>query len=232
MESARKMETSLHRDLKRLYAGPEGQSEVRLGPYRIDAVRGDLLVEIQHGPLTAIRDKIRALLEEHRVLVVKPIVARKRLVRLESADGPVVSERSSPKRQGLVAAFDELVHFLRVFPHPRLELELALVEIEELRYPGHGRRRWRRANDFVVADQRLLAVHESRRLRSAADLWKLLPTGMRGSFDTAALAAHAGTPRWTAQRIAYCLRHTGAAQLVGKRGNSLLYKRTRARRAA
>lgn len=226
------METSLHRELKRLYGGPAGQQEVRLGPYRIDAVRGDLLVEIQHGPLTAIRDKIRALLADHRVLVVKPIVARKRLVRLASADGPIVSQRTSPKRQGLVAAFDELVHFLRVFPHPRLELELVLVEIEELRYPGHGRRRWRRANDFQVADQRLLEVQESRSIRTSADLWKLLPKGLRGSFDTARLAAHASTPRWSAQRIAYCLRQAGAAELVGKRGNALLYKRVSARRAA
>jgi hypothetical protein len=226
------METSLHRELKLLYGGPAGQQEVRLGRYRIDAVRGDLLVEIQHGPLTAIRDKIRALLADHRVLVVKPIVARKRLVRLSSADGPVVSQRTSPKRQGLVAAFDELVHFLRVFPHPRLELELVLVEIEELRYPGHGRRRWRRANDFQVADQRLLEVQESRSIRTSADLWKLLPKGLRGSFDTARLAAHANTPRWSAQRIAYCLRQAGAAELVGKRGNALLYKRVSARRAA
>jgi hypothetical protein len=226
------METSLHRELKQIYAGPAGQHEVRLGPYRIDAVRGELLVEIQHGPLTAIRDKVRALLADHSVLVVKPIVARKRLVRLASLDGPVVSERSSPKKQGLVAAFDELVHFLRVFPHPRLELELVLVEIEELRYPGHGRRRWRRANDFQVADQRLLEIHESRTVRSAADLWKLLPKGLRGAFDTSTLAAHAGTPRWLAQRIAYCLRHSGAAELVGKQGNSLLYKRVSRKRAA
>ena len=41
--------------------------------------------------------------------------------------------------------FEELVHFTRVFPHPRLTLEVVLVEIEEWRYPGHGRRRrWRR----------------------------------------------------------------------------------------
>jgi hypothetical protein len=226
------METSLHRELKRRYGGPDGQQEVRLGPYRIDAVRGELLVEIQHGPLAAIRDKVRALLSEHRVLVVKPIVARKRIVRLASAEGPLVSQRASPKRQGLVAAFDELVHFLRVFPHPRLEIELALVEIEELRYPGHGRRRWRRPTDFRVADQRLLELMATKRLRTARDLWKLLPQGLHGAFDTAALAAHAGTPRWTAQRIAYCLRQAGAAELVGKRGNALLYRRAGRTRAA
>ena len=52
------METSLHRDLKKLYAGDDSQTEVVLGGYRIDAVSGGRLIEIQHGSLSAIRDKI------------------------------------------------------------------------------------------------------------------------------------------------------------------------------
>ncbi|HEX5102455.1 MAG TPA: hypothetical protein VFV87_01505, partial [Pirellulaceae bacterium] len=60
------METTLHRQLKALYAGPEARTEERLEGYRIDAVRsipggglrGRQLVEIQHGSLAAIRDKI------------------------------------------------------------------------------------------------------------------------------------------------------------------------------
>ena len=43
------METSLHRELKSLYAGEAAQTEVRLGRFRIDAVVGDELVEVQHG---------------------------------------------------------------------------------------------------------------------------------------------------------------------------------------
>ena len=35
------METSLHRELKSLYAGDDAQTEVVLDSYRIDAVVGD-----------------------------------------------------------------------------------------------------------------------------------------------------------------------------------------------
>ena len=83
------METSLHRDLKKLYAGADAQFEVALGDYRIDVTSGGRLVEIQHGPLTAIRDKVRALLEDYTVLVVKPIVVQKLLVKRSEKDGPV-----------------------------------------------------------------------------------------------------------------------------------------------
>src|SRR5476649_202018 len=92
------METSLHRDLKTLYADQDAQFEVSLDGYRIDVISDGRLVEIQHGSLAAIRDKVKVLLKKHRVVVVKPIVARKVLVKRSCKDGPVTSRRLSPKR--------------------------------------------------------------------------------------------------------------------------------------
>src|SRR5256885_7239835 len=51
------------------------------------------LFRSQHGGLSAIRTKISRLLEEHAVLVVKPIVARKHLIRLSRRGGKEVSRR-------------------------------------------------------------------------------------------------------------------------------------------
>ena len=224
------METSLHQQLKARYAGDDGEIEVRRGRYRIDVVRDDLLIEIQHGGLAAIRDKIRALCRKNDVLVVKPIVARRRLVKLTERDGEVVSRRWSPKRGSPVDLFDELVHFTRAFPHKRLTVEAPLVEIEELRYPGHGRRRRWRANDHVVGDQLLASVSETLTLRTADDLWRLVAGEVPKPFDTAELAAAMDAPRWVAQRAAYCLREMGAARQVGKRRGAWLYERVRPRK--
>jgi hypothetical protein len=111
-----------------------------------------------------------------------------------------------------------------VFPHDRLTLEVALVEIEELRYPGHGRRRRRRERDYEVADQRLVRVVETKRFRTLADLRRLLPRTLPATFHTGHLADGLAVQRWVAQRIAYCLRETGAIESVGKQGNALLYR--------
>ena len=119
------METSLHRDLKRLYAGEAAHCEVRLAGYRIDAVADGELIEVQHGPLAVIRDKVRKLLAEHRVRVVKPIIARKQLVYRRRKGGRIARRRLSPKQGKLLDLFDELIHFTRVFPHPGLVLEVA-----------------------------------------------------------------------------------------------------------
>jgi hypothetical protein len=219
------METTLHRQLKALYAGPEGCIEQRVEGFRIDAVRGGTLVEIQHGGLAAIRGKIARLLARHDVLVVKPLVASKLIVRLNRKGGREVARRLSPKQATPLDLFHELVHFTQVFPHPRLTLEAPLVEVIEHRHPGHGRRRRWRKDDHVVADQRLLAVNGVLRLHTAADPLSLLPCELPPQFDTRQLAELLQIRRWIAQRIAYCLRQTGAASVLGKAGNTLLYQR-------
>ena len=165
------------------------------------------------------------------MLVVKPIVAKKVLVKLDAKGGNVVERRRSPKRGGLFDLFHELVYFTRVFPHRRLTLEVALVEVEEWRYPGHGRRRRRRDRDHQVEDQRLVGVLQTHRFRTLADLRGLLPDDLPKPFHTGHLAEGLGIQRWVAQRVAYCLRETGAARVVGKQGNAVLYDCPR-RRAA
>ena len=159
------------------------------------------------------------------MLVVKPLVVRKTLVSLSRKGGKELGRKASPKRGTILDVFDELVYFTRVFPHANLTLETPLVEIEERRYPGHGKRRRWRKKDFVVEDQRLVAVVGVERFATHADLWRLIPAGLAEPFHTGELAESLGVRRWIAQRIAYCLRKTGAADVTGKTGNAWLYRR-------
>jgi hypothetical protein len=218
------METSLHRQLKEVYADEDAQVEVPLGDYRIDVVRCDELIEIQHGSLSAIRDKIQDLTKNHRVLVVKPIIASKRIIRQDEKAGNVLSRRRSPKRETVVSLFSELIYFTRAFPHPNLTLEVPLVHVEEWRFPGHGRRRRQRKNDFQVEDLKLEEIGETYRFRTFADLVDLLPTDLPQPFHTGTLADSMGIKRGVAQHIAYCLREMHAVEIVGKDGNALLYE--------
>ncbi len=236
------METSLHRELKRLYAGPEGRTEVRTGKFRVDAMIADgngvELIEIQHGPLWAIRDKIQKLAKRHRVKVVKPIIGRKRLIRCGQLGGPILSRRNSPSHGRLLDVFDELVYFTRVFPHRNLSMEVVLVDIEERRLPPPVRSRgqrhgWRRK--YVIEDQILIEIREAVRLAQPADLKQLIDCALPIPFHTGELAAALDVERWTAQRIAYVLRKVGAATVLGKRCGAWLYdwcKPDHGRRAA
>ena len=218
------METTLHRQLKEHYSSDESKVEVKFGRYRIDVVTDDRLIEIQHSGLAAISRKIAKLVKTHRVDVVKPIIARKRLVKLAARNGKVVSSRLSPRRGGFLDLFDELLYFTRVFPHPNLRLIAPFIEVEEIRYPGHGRRRWKRAGDFVVQDRLLTSIIESENYATAQDLHKHLPR-LSKKFDTKQIADQLDIKRWQAQRMAYVMRKTGSIKKVGKKGNSIVYSK-------
>src|SRR5262245_36050186 len=221
------METSLHRELKRHYAGPEGRTEVRVGRFRVDAVVRDghrqQFVEIQHGPLWVIRDKIRELTRRHCVRIVKPIVGRKRLVKLSRKGGRVIDERMSPRQGKLLELFDELIYFTRAFPHRNLTLEVLLVDIEERRYPQPNRRRpWRK--QYAVEDQRLIEIRQSLPIAGSSDLMQLIDCPLAPTFGTSHLAAALDIERWRAQRIAYVLRESGTVAAVGKRRGAWIYR--------
>jgi hypothetical protein len=219
------METSLHRQLKERYRKKRSQLEALVGRYRIDVVTGKQLIEIQHGSLAAIRDKARELSRDHPLVIVKPIITRRHLVRLGHKQGPVIGRRMSPKRGSILDLFDELVYFTRVFPHPNVRLDVPLVEIEEWRYPGHGRRRRWRRRDHVLEDQRLISIQRTYSFRQADELMNLIEAPLPAQFHTGHLAGALARDRGFAQRVAYCLRETGAVIQVGKQGNTLLYQR-------
>ena len=103
------MESSLHKQLKVLYSDEGAVVEQKLGAFRIGVVCDRELIEIQHGSLAAIRDKIAQLTPKHPMLVVKPIIVRKQLIKLKAKDGPISSRRFSPKQGNLLDLFDELV---------------------------------------------------------------------------------------------------------------------------
>jgi len=227
------MATSLHSQLKLHYVEDTNRHEVDIGGYRIDAVdKRKRLIEIQCASLGAIRDKIRALLKDHKVIVAKPLAMNKRILKKARRNGAVVSSRLSPAHQTLSHVFLDLVHFSTVFPHPNLRLDILLTEQEEVRVPAK-RPSWRRK--FSVQERRLVEVREAVSVRTAAQLWKRVDLDLPNVFTTADMATATGMPRWLAQKAAYCFRQMEHIEVCGKRGRAVEYrlvKRTRVKSAA
>ena len=219
------METSLHQQLKRCYADGEGDTEVVMGRYRIDAVRGDELIEVQCASLSAIRHKCKDLLARHSLRVVKPVIIRTRIAKAKKLGGPVTSRRMSPKRGSVLDLFDDLIYFIRVFPNPNLTLEVPLVHVEQLRVPAKKRRRrWQK--DYRVQDVKLESIEATFEIREPSHLLDLIGMGdEQESFNTLDIARVTDRPRWVAQQIAYVLRKTGAIDAVGRNRSGVIYRR-------
>jgi len=215
------VETSLHRDLKHIYADGDAPVEAKLGPYRIDVLNDDQLVEVQTRNLGAIRPKVRKLCRDQKVLVVKPIAHRKYIVKPDKRKPEGISRRLSPKRGRLLDLFDDMVHFAAEFAHPNVALEVLLTEEEELRQPKRAHR-WRR-RDYRLLDRALLRILEIHRFTTPADFRRFLPTDLPRPFTTGTLAEAMDEPRWLTGQIAYSLRQMGVITPVGRQGNFILY---------
>jgi hypothetical protein len=216
-------ETSLHASLKRWYSQPGDSLEVVVDGFVIDIVRENLLIEIQTRNFSAIKRKLKQLVEKYPLRLVHPISLEKWIVNVAEDKVSVVRRRKSPRHAHLEDLFTELVRLPELAAHNNFSLEALLIREEELRRKD-GRGSWRRKG-WSIYDRRLLEVVDRHVFLSPTDFSALLPVGLPPAFTSADLARGLGKPLYLAQKMAYCLRKMDAIQITGKVGNSLIYTR-------
>ncbi|MEM9825971.1 MAG: hypothetical protein AAF958_05255 [Planctomycetota bacterium] len=218
------MERTLHQELKSLYAR-DGETEVTVGEFRIDAVARGELIEIQCASLSAIKNKCGKLVQSRKLRVVKPLIRRTRIRKLDASGNKLVSLRMSPKRGHRADIFDELVYIAGLLKEPNFILEVPSIHVEQTRRPRPARkRRWGR-RDYQVLDVRLESIEDKHVISQPADLWPFL--GLEPpveAFNTQQLAQRVDCSRHRAQQIAYVLRHCGAVEALGRKRDGIQYR--------
>lgn len=217
-------ESSLHARLKELYLEAGSTVEAVVDGYVVDILRANgAVVEIQTGSLGKLREKLAALLERRRVLLVHPLAVEKELVVFDARQRRILYRRMSPRRRCLFEVFAELLGIAPLLGAPGLELEVLLTREQEIRR-NDGRGSWRRRG-MTIADRRLVEVRERLRFRCAADFLKLLPSACPEEFTNRELAGLLGVGEHTARQLTYCLRAAGAIEVRGRRGRQYLMAR-------
>ncbi len=214
-------EKSLHAAVKDWYARSGDRLEAKVDGFHIDIVRRKLLIEIQTTNFSSLKRKLNTLTERHRVRLVFPIAQEKWIVRVASDGVTQIGRRKSPKKGHLFHLFEELVSIPELTKDKNFCLEILLVQEEEIRC-NDGLGSWRRKG-WSIADHRLLKVLNWKVFRKPSDYVGLVPSELPDPFSTSELADSIHQPRRLAQKMAYCLRHMGVFQVVGKNGNSFLY---------
>lgn len=213
-------EGELHAAVKAALAEPGDRLEVPVGRFVIDLVRADgELVEVQTGGFGPLGRKLDALLDEHRMRIVHPVPAARRIVRVDE-QGEVLSVRRSPKRASAVDVFDKLVAFPALLSHPNLTVEVLLLSEDHIRRPEPTRTR-RRTRD--PGERRLTEVLDRVVWRGPDDVLAALPALPAEPFTTRELAAQLKCGTVLAQRTLYCLRAMEVVHPAGKRGRAPLH---------
>jgi hypothetical protein len=213
-------EGALHAAVKTLLAEPGDRLEVPVDRFVIDLLRADgELVEVQTGGFGPLGGKLDALLDDHRMRIVYPVAAERRIIRVDE-HGEVLSSRRSPKRATAAAVFDRLVAFPTLLLHPNLTIEVLLLREDHIRRPTPTTTR-RRTRD--PGERRLVDVLDRITLRTRDDVLAALPDLPREPFTTRELAAVLGCGTLLAQRTLYCLRAIGIVEPAGKRSRAPLH---------
>jgi len=216
-------EQPLHAALKRWYVRPGDVLEAVLDGYIVDLLRGNHVIEIQTGSFASIRRKMRTLSRHYRVTLVYPVAYERWILKLPATAHEQPVRRKSPRRQRLDQLFQELVSFPDLLRCPNFSIEIVRIQAEEVQ--RYDRRHRRRRGGWVIVERRLLGVLERHVIATPADLWSLISWELPEPFQTLHLARVLNRPRWFAQKVAYCLRESGASTAIGKVGNALVYSR-------
>ena len=214
-------EYSLHSELKDWYMVSGDELEVTVEDFRVDILRGKLLIEIQTGNFSAVKKKLIKLLLNNQVRLVYPIAKLKWIVHV-SKSGEFVRRRKSPKKGKLIDLFHELVHAPCLVKDRNFSLEVLLIEEEEVRC-SDGEGSWRRRG-VSVKDRKLLNVFDRFVFEDSRAFLEFLPKELDECFTNKVLALKLGVSVRLAQKMTYCLRKMGAISIVGKRGNELFFQ--------
>jgi hypothetical protein len=213
-------ENSLHEAVKKWYAQPGDLIETWVDGYLVDIVRRGKLIEVQTSNFSAIKSKIKDLIERHHVTIVHPVVEKKWIVRLNSQEKQV-SRRRSPRRGRVEDLFLELVYLPTLLISPNFSLEVVLVHAEEVLIDD-GRGSWRRKY-WSIHDRRLLKILNQVTFKDPYDLQQLLPQDIPEKFTTRDIAQSLGVTLNIARKMCYTLRLISIIEVIGKRGRANLY---------
>ena len=214
-------ESSLHAALKLWYKESEDQLEASVENFIVDIVRDDLLIEIQTKNFSIIKRKLIKLIDNHKILLIHPIVKDKWIIKMEPQSNKAMSKRLSPKHNSYVDIFEELIRIPELISNPNLTIELPLVQIEEYR-KNDGKGSWRRKG-WSIYDRKLVNVLERKQFYTPIDFLMLKPASLKTPFTNAELAYSLEKSLRLAQKMSYCLRKMGILKVIGKKGKSLLY---------
>lgn len=123
------------------------------------------------APRVSLGRKLDAVLDAHRLRIVYPVAAKRRIVRVDG-DGEITSIRRSPKRASVVEVLHKLLAFRSLLAHPHLTIELLLLREDHVRGDRPERVGHRRRDP---GERRLIDVLDRVEARGSGDVVRMLP---------------------------------------------------------
>ena len=217
-------EKPLHATLKWWLDDNPAHHEVALPCGKVaDIFDGTAVTEVQTGSFTPLRKKLEAVLEEHPVTVVHPLVRRKYLTWINPDTGEASVPHKSPRVGSFADGGKELIYLLPLLDHPNLTVRLVLMDAEEQRVAdGWGNGGKRGSHRAVLLP---LSVVDTLDLRCPADYAALIPASLPDAFTAAQFGKAAKMQGRNLNGTLKVLLDRGVLLRERKEGNAWIYER-------
>lgn len=210
-------EKTLHAVLKEYYEPYEENHEIKVGSFVADIVGENGIIEIQTANFGKLIKKLDVFLEYCNVTVVYPMAAVKHLVWLDGDTGELIEKRKSPKRATIYDAADELYVIRYALDNPRFHLKLCMLELEETRFVGKGKKNRREGS--LRVDRVPIALLDEVEFDCPDDYTKFIPEGLPEEFTCKDFAKLCKTHTGNARRVINMLIYLEKICFVGKGKN-------------
>lgn len=218
-------EKYMHLILKHFFCEDPDWHEVGLGEFFADAVVGDEIYEIQTGGFYPLKKKLSYYLTraDKRVVVVCPVVAKKRLIWVDPETGATEGRgRYVSYPRAHFRLLRELFWLSELPLFPRARLRLVYLSVDEYRkLDGWGAARKNRATKIERIPVALQDVRDVASPRDVAEAF--LPADLPDPFTSAEFSARTGLRGMGLSAALKCLERLGLLARNGKRGNAFLY---------
>ena len=225
-------ETSLHRELKEIYAQKyQGRTEIEIENYICDIVCNDknaMIIEIQTSNLSKLTDKIEKLSKTHKVKLIYPLATTTYLQKQDES-GKILSKRKSPKKKNIYSIFGELFSLYKLFDNKNFELNILFTEIciekiileNPVQTPNKSRRF---KKNWLTKDKKLISINNEVVLKTKKDLQDLIPKEIPDFFSSKDFKNT--EVKNEANKMIWVLRKANIIEQVKKKGNLIIYKKT------
>ena len=212
-------ESSLHLQLKTLYAGTNGLVEQKLNGFFIDVVKDDELIEIQTKNFSQIKEKLSILLENgYSIRLVYPLIRNKNLILVKSDSNLI--KRRSPKTNNLFFIFNELIYITDLLKHKNFIFEVLMVSVNEYRIL---KRKNNKKSGFTTIDRNLLTIEKKFSFKTPQDFLFMLPYTLEQNFSTKDVMKTLELNYSLASKVCYVFAKLELIKVSGKIGNTKLY---------
>lgn len=217
-------EKSIHSEIKNYLEPRKEYQEVKVGNYIADIKRDNEIFEIQTQNFKRLIAKLNYYIENnYSITVVYPLVAESYTIWIDKYNSEIIDKRKSSYKRYIQDIFKELYWIKDYIVKEQINLKIISLEANEYKYlDGYGQNKKYKATKIDKVPTKIISEIT---IKSIDDFRIFLPDTLPKEFTSKDFK------RCTKSRSKYLgsglkmLREIGVIQVIGKSGNSYVYKK-------